>query len=118
MAKKIKFESFKYRFLITAQNAFFLPEKPSQPNWNDFLNSIVFNYKKGEVGIAWEFSNPGSMTLSLEELIFYLRGDSEKDIASQREASLMDVEDPIKLKNDTYFKEIVMRVAELAGYKK
>jgi len=118
MAKKIKFESFKYRFLIAAQDAQCLSDSVGQPSWDDFVRALEFNYEKGAVGIAWEFTSPGSMTVPLDESRFYLRGDSEQYVARQREAGLMDKEDPIKLKNDTYFKGIVMRVAESAGYKK
>jgi hypothetical protein len=118
MAKKIKFESFKYRLLIAAQETFYQSEISSQPVWNDFVRSIEFSYQKGEVGITWETLNPGHINVTLDEPRFYFRGDSEKDIARQREAGLMNVEDPIKLKNDIYFKEIVMRIAESAGYKK
>jgi 2-polyprenyl-3-methyl-5-hydroxy-6-metoxy-1,4-benzoquinol methylase len=118
MAKKIKFESFKYRLLIAAQDTTYQSENPTQPAWNNFVRSIEFSYQKGEVGIYWETSNPSYMAVSLDEPRFYLRGDSEKDITRQQEAGLMNVEDPIKLKNDIYFKEIVMRIAESAGYKK
>lgn len=117
MAKKIKFESFKYRFLIAAQGAPYQSENASQPDWNDFVSGIEFSYEKGQIGIAWRFPNLGRVTAELDEPRFYLRGDSEKDNARQRETGLMDAEDPIKLKNDIYFKEIVMRVAESAGFK-
>lgn len=117
MAKKIKFESFKYRFLIAAQGASYRSESAGQPNWNDFVRGIEFSYEKGEVGIAWQFPIPGYMNAPLDEPRFYLRGDSEKDVARQRETGLMDAEDPIKLKNDIYFKGIVRCVAESAGYK-
>ncbi len=117
MAKKIKFESFKYRFLIAAQGAAYRPDNASPLNWNNFVRGLSFNYEKGGVGIAWQHPNPGSMMVPLDVPRFYLRGDSEKDAARQRETGLMNVEDPIKLKNDFYFKEIVMRVAESAGYK-
>jgi 2-polyprenyl-3-methyl-5-hydroxy-6-metoxy-1,4-benzoquinol methylase len=118
MPKKIKFESFKYRFLIAAQGAYSQSERAAQPDWNDFVRGIEFNYEEGSAVIAWGFSNPGRMTVPLTEPKFYLRGDSEKDVARQRETGLMDAEDPIKLKNDIYFKDMVMRVAESAGYKK
>jgi len=118
MAKKIKFESFKYRFLIAAQGAAYQPENLNQPKWSDFVRGLEFSYKKGEVSIAWQLPNFGSMTAPLDEANFYLRGDSEKDAVCQRKMELMDTEDPIKLKNNIYFKEIVMHVAESAGYKK
>jgi len=117
MAKKIKFESFKYRFLIAAQGAPFSSDRANQLGWNDFVRGIEFGYEKGAVGIAWQRPNPGCMTISLDEARFYFRGDSEKDAARQRDSGLMDAEDPIKLQNGIYFKEIVMRVAESAGYK-
>lgn len=118
MGKKIKFESFKYRFLIAAQGASYQPGSPSQPDWDEFVRGLEFNYEKGEIGIAWRFPIPGNMTTPLDKPRFYMRGDSEKDVARQRESGLIDKEDPIKLKNDLYFKEIVMRVAESAGYEK
>lgn len=80
------------------------------------MRGIEFSYDKGEVGIAWQFSKPGRIVASLEEARFLFRGDSEKDVALQRELGLMEVEDPIKLKNDIYFRQVVKRVAESAGY--
>ena len=118
MAKKIKFESFKYRFLIAAQGATYQPEKQNQPAWNDFVRGLEFSYENGEVCIAWQLPEPGRRTSPLDEPRFYLRGDTEKNIERQSEAGLLNTEDPIKLKNDIYFKENVMRVAESAGYKK
>lgn len=118
MAKKIKFESFKYRFLIAAQGAAYLPINANQAKWNEFVRGLDFSYEKGAVGISWQLPSVGGMTVQLDEARFYFRGDSEKDVARQRDAGLMESEDPIKLKNDIYFKEIVMRVAESVGYAK
>lgn len=118
MAKKIKFESFKYRFLIAAQGTSFQSESMQLKDWNDFIRELEFEYEKGEISISWEFPAPGAMTVPLNDFRFYLRGDSEKDVARQRETGLLDVEDPIKIKNDIFFKDIVMRVAKSAGYKK
>lgn len=118
MAKKIKFESFKYRFLIAAQDTSYQTENINHPSWNDFVRSIEFSYEKGEARIAWQIPSPDQLNAPLDEPRFYLRGDSEKDVNHQRESGLINSEDPIKIKNDIYFKEIVMRVAESAGYKK
>lgn len=118
MAKKIKFESFKYRFLITAQSEVYRPENSNQCAWSDFVRGLEFYYEKGDIEIVWQFPSRGNLVLKLEEPRFHLRGDSEKNAIRQRETGLMNVEDPIKLKNDIYFKEIVMKVAESAGYKK
>ena len=117
MPKKIKFESFKYRFLIAAESRQYLSVGMGQPQWVDFVQALEFSYESGAVGIAWKFVRPGTLSVSLSEPRFYQRGDNEHYIARQRESGLMDTEDPIKLKNDIYFKEIVKLVAESAGYK-
>lgn len=116
MAKKINFESFKYRFLIAAQDAHYQAEFANHPDWLDFVRGIEFNYEKNAVGIAWKFISPGNLSVPLNEPKFYVRGDSQQHIDRQHEADLLNTEDPIKLKNDIYFKNIVMRIAESAGY--
>lgn len=116
MAKKIKFESFKYRFLIAAQRIPYQSQSVSQLAWQDFLNSIEFTHEKDRVSISWQFPNPGCMVTPLDVPRFYLRGDSEKDVERQRETGLMDAEDQIKLKNALYFNEVVRHLAESAGY--
>jgi 2-polyprenyl-3-methyl-5-hydroxy-6-metoxy-1,4-benzoquinol methylase len=116
MAKKIKFESFKYRFLIAAQDVSYQSQYPTEPTWNEFVRSIEFNYENGKVSISWQSTNPSSIMVALDEPRFYLRGDSDKEVARQREIGLMNSEDPVKLKNDVYFKETVKYVAESAGY--
>lgn len=80
------------------------------------MRGIEFAYEKGEVGIAWQLAQPGRIVASLDEASFHVRGDSEKDATRQRESGLLDAEDPIKLRNDSYFRQIVKRVAESAGY--
>jgi 2-polyprenyl-3-methyl-5-hydroxy-6-metoxy-1,4-benzoquinol methylase len=116
MAKKIKFESFKYRFLIAAEQTRYRAEKAAQVEWDDFVRALVFVYEKGAVSITWELENPGSISLLLKEADFYLRGDTEKSVARQQEAGFFVSEDPIKLKNDNYFYGVVKRVANAAGY--
>lgn len=114
----MKFESFKYRFLIAAQQDAYRQQGESGISWKDFVNSLVFDYRGGAVVIAWKALTPGLLTVNIEEPRFYLRGDTERQSANQRELGLMDAEDPIKLKNDKYFEGVVMRVAESAGYEK
>jgi len=119
MAKKLKFESFKYRFLIAAHSMSFELDVGgnSELMWDDFLRGVKFHHKKGEVDIEWQIPAPGIETALLSGARFYLRGDSDKNFIKQRDAGLLGVEDPIKIKNDIYFKEIVMRVANSAGFK-
>jgi 2-polyprenyl-3-methyl-5-hydroxy-6-metoxy-1,4-benzoquinol methylase len=118
MAKKMKFESFKYRFLIAAQGLSYQSESVSYPDWSDFIRGLEFSYEKGKVDIAWQIPISGCISVSLDDARFYLRGDSEKAVSRQHESDFMGQEDPIKLKNGIYFQEIVMRVAKSAGYKK
>lgn len=118
MAKKMKFECFKYRFLIAAQKAKYRRLDSLGIPWTDFINAIEFAYRGSTVEIGWQAPAPVRMTISFEEPRFYLRGDSERQMERQREMGLMDAEDPIKLKNDKFFEEVVMRVAKAAGYEK
>ncbi len=118
MAKKMKFESFKYRFLIASKNYSYTHQNQSAISWLDFINSLVFEYQDGEVVIAWNNPAPGALTFKIDEARFYLRGDTEKYSERQREIGLLDAEDPIKLKNDKFFDEIVQRVVDSAGYVK
>jgi 2-polyprenyl-3-methyl-5-hydroxy-6-metoxy-1,4-benzoquinol methylase len=118
MPKKIKFESFRYRFLIASQGAPYYSERAGQPAWSDFVRGIEFDYESGGIVIAWRSPEPGRITVALDEPRLYVRGDSEKERVIQYETGLLGTEDPVKLENDIYFKGIVMRVAESAGYKK
>lgn len=116
MPKKIKFESFKYRFLIAAQGRRFRSPGAGQPSWEHFVRTLGFSYEKGDVCIVWRLAHPGSLSAPLDELRFCVRGDSEQHSARQKASGLVDTEDPIKLKNDAYFREIVLRVAQSAGF--
>lgn len=116
MAKKIKFESFIYRFLIAAQQVRVKPIDQNFISWVDFLKTLDFKYENSDIGIYWINPVANSVIVPLSGAKFYLRGDSESNVAKQRDAGLLDTEDLVKLKNDIYFKEIAMRVAESAGY--
>lgn len=116
MAKNIRFESFKYRFLTAAQEEGGLSAGFGRPPWEDFVRKLAFSCENGKVSLAWRIPISGAMTISLDEASFYLRGDDERQIVLQRESGFLNTEDPIKLKNGAYFKKIVMRVAQAAGY--
>jgi 2-polyprenyl-3-methyl-5-hydroxy-6-metoxy-1,4-benzoquinol methylase len=116
MPKKVKFESFKYRFLIAAQKARGFAAATGQPRWADFVNALEFRYEGGPVTISWQAPVAGTLSVPLSEASFYTRGDNEQSVAHQIEVGLIGTEDPIKLKNDIYFKQVVSRVAQSAGY--
>jgi SAM-dependent methyltransferase len=118
MAKKIKFESFVFRFLIAARQLQFAPKDKQSKPWSDFVSSIKFKYENSDVGIHWSTPDSNKISVPLSHAKFYLRGDSISNVAKQLEAGLLNTEDRIKLKNDDFFKTTVMRVAESAGYEK
>lgn len=117
MAKKMKFESFRYHFLIAAQNAAYLQQDRLAVSWQEFVKAIEFTYRDCAVEISWQVPTPEVMTISIEGLRFYLRGDTEKQSERQLDMGLLMTEDPNKLKNGKFFRDVVMHVAESAGYK-
>jgi len=117
MPKKIKFESFKYRFLIAAQNQKFLTAGNDRPTWPDFINKLIFKYEKGSVNISWDLMGLNSFSIPLNEAQFYFRGDNEKYVSRQKETGMLEQEDPVKLKNTEYFRQLVLRIAQSANYK-
>lgn len=116
MPKKIKYESFKYRFLIAAQTLAQWRANPDLPLWDDFLKGLEFNYTKGKASVTWQAGRPGTMEFALDEPRFYLRGDSQQNSERQQVAGMLEAEDPVKLTNETYFLDAVLRVAQAAGY--
>lgn len=116
MPKKIKFESFKYRFLILAQNLEFLPVVDGEQSWKTFLEGLTFSYEVGCARVSWGVGAGGVLVFSLHEPRLYVRGDRKTGVSNQIETGLFVGEDPVKLFNDAYFNEAVLRVALAAGY--
>lgn len=114
MPKKIKFESFRYHFLSVARSVPVSAE--GMAGWSNFLDSLVFDYAPGKVVITWHLARPGSVEFLLDEPRLYLRGDSNKNIARQATLGVIGGEDVIKLSNEDYFRNAVLRVANVAGY--
>ena len=115
MPKKIKFESFKYRFLVVAAKHRFAPQGEGL-HWHDFLNGLDFRYVAGDVAMSWQSPVPGSMVIKAGGAKLYVRGDNEATVRRQLEAELPAGEDPIKLGNQSYFDELVNSLAEQAGF--
>lgn len=118
MPKKIKYESFKYRFLMAAQALTQWRTNPGLPCWDDFLKELEFNYAKGKACVSWRVGQAGALEFALDQPRFYLRGDSEQSVERQQEAGMLMAEDPVKLANESYFREAVLRVAQAAGYER
>lgn len=116
MAKKIRFESFKYRFLCAAQEYEKELASSQAQAWEEFLKDLRFSYDKGNIVIAWERGAPDSVSVPLREAEFYVRGDTEKYISEQHAARLVNEQDAVRQRNAAYFLAAVRRVATLSGY--
>ncbi len=116
MPKKIKFESFKYRFLIEADNRNFRNNR-FRIEWSEFINSLSFEFKEKKVTISWDKPEKNSMQYDLNEVSFHTRGDTEKAINFQLDNNLnKNNEDVIKSKNDVFFKKVVEEIAKISSF--
>lgn len=118
MPKKIKFESFKYRFLEEAR-VFAIKQNLGDPKkWNEFINNLQFSYDDGEVGVAWNLPTPGSISFELTQIKLYVRGDSAKSTEKQRDLGLYFSEDHVKNSNHLFFMHAVKLMADKADFYK
>ena len=116
MPKKIKFESFKYRFLSEADNRNFRNNR-FRIEWSEFINSLSFEFKEKKVTISWDKPEKNSMQYDLNEVSFHTRGDTEKAINFQLDNNLnKNNEDVIKSKNDVFFKKVVEEIAKISSF--
>lgn len=116
MPKNVRFESFKYRFLVAAQDAQFSAVANNQISWIEFIRGLDFACENSEIVISWQLPCTGSIVVPLDIPQFYVRGDREKCSAMQSDTDQQNSEDAIKLNNADYFREIVGRTALSAGY--
>lgn len=116
MPKKIKFEAFKYRFLMEAAEFRMRPKAATDLPWSEFINELTFTYQAGDILISWSRPRVGEMLIPGRQAQFYTRGDSEAHARKQAESGLLNVEDPVKLQNQRYFHAALMDVAQAAGY--
>jgi 2-polyprenyl-3-methyl-5-hydroxy-6-metoxy-1,4-benzoquinol methylase len=116
--KKIKFESFKYRFLIAANKTKYVSQVNDSQPWEVFLDNLRFEYEKASIKIFWSNHSNEFLEIDLNRPLFYCRGDSIDKIALQKSNNYLNREDPVKINNENYFNEIAMTLAKKAGYKK
>ena len=70
MKKKIKLESFKYRFLVDASKLSFM-HKGHNIDWNYFLENLNFEGDNEKVTISWREPLEDSIKIDLKKFIFY-----------------------------------------------
>lgn len=109
MAKKIKFESFKYRLIIALSNLNIKTSVINGYSWEKFISDLNFSYQEGLVVVAWQQPSPGKLETNLTEAKFYTRSD-KIDSTSVGEV------DQIKKDNEIYFNELAMSIAQEVGF--
>jgi len=115
MAKKIKFESFKYRFLVAVSELSSYSTKINDKTQLLFINSLQFEYEDNSVKVSWSFPIPGNKLLSLRDIKLYVRGDRLSKINKANIfASELSI-DSVKTGNAEYFSRLVIDIAESAG---
>lgn len=102
MPKKIKFESYKYRLLAAAQE--YEIQNQGVLEWKDFLNSLVFEYKKNKILISSANFNSPVEEFDLKEPLFY------KSIVNNLGEGTIDY----KRYNEDYFNSVLKKIASKA----
>ena len=104
MPKKIKFESFIYRFLMEAIKE--VNNKNTEID-RSFINNLDFVYKDKKIVISLKSMPNKSMSYDLSEPVFYLRGDTKRAIDKQEQEDLIKQLDIIKKGNESKFNKIL-----------
>lgn len=107
MPKKIRFESFVYRFSYEASQLSLKNKKYNVSNFKNFLKSIKFKYKNKNVLVIIQ-NNKKEIIIeeSLKNQLFYIRADKIKDSINFENNSYMD---NIMTFNKKYFLKIIKK---------
>ena len=116
MPKKIRFEAFKYRLLVEAENLNITRGKDACCDWETFLEDLSFEYDAGNVIITHPMVPCLSETTALNTLTFYTRGDADIAVKKQVARGLMQTEDKVQLINSGYFNSIITNITKKAGF--
>jgi SAM-dependent methyltransferase len=116
VAKKIRFESFVYRFLAEAEVVSRSLAGARQDEWKRFIGQLEFHYVHGSAVVSWRSGERDACAFPLRDPSLYRRGDNEKYVARQREEGLISPTDRIQSGNAAYFRAALMRVCERAGF--
>lgn len=105
MAKKVKFESFRYHFLIAARDAARCLPEPGRQAWKDLVKDIRFGYVSGTVTVTWRGEVPGETSFRVADFVW----NGRVEISAS-------MEDPLRRRNAAFFAECVAEVARRAGF--
>ena len=115
MPKKIRYESFVYRFLDEAQGVQAAMGEAGRAGWQAFIDRLRFQYDQGKAVVGWGEGEAERLAFSLGDADFYERGDAPRYAERQREAQLPFADDAIQRKNAAYFRHVLAEVAQKAG---
>ncbi|WP_415890280.1 methyltransferase domain-containing protein [Neptuniibacter sp. SY11_33] len=112
MPKKIKFESFIYRFLMSANEKEYQPKIESElASWDEFVRKIHFDYSRPKIILSWGAGNTCQVEFDMSEPKLYARGDRDNITFPELLSG-----DHIKKLNKHFFDKAVESVADAAGY--
>ena len=112
MPKNIRVEGFKYQFMATAtqlDNSF---SEKVNATWYELLDKLVFEHNKKTIYIVWD-KRQKSMTIEINDLKLYQRGDTFKGVKEQEIFQEDSVVDEFK----KYNQELVSAAVEKLFYK-
>ncbi len=115
MAKKIRYESFVYRFLAEAETIGRSLTRFERDRWSRFVASLRFRYERGNALVGWEGDVRGGFAFSLRDADLHHRGDGGLGGAGAGAPEAMPASDGIRARNAAYFRSAVMQVATGAG---
>tara|TARA_Y100001970_G_C14054398_1_gene760732 strand:- start:298 stop:678 length:381 start_codon:yes stop_codon:yes gene_type:complete len=110
MPKKIKFESFIYRFLIESIEFRNNCDEHDAKMFSDFIKNINFEYVDKKVVIK-SYKNKFEIKLEipLDEQYFYIKGDTEDSQNKQKQEFPNIGSDPVMDINKNYFMKLVQK---------
>ena len=110
MPKKIKFESFKSRLLSEA----FQYESKDKNSfiWKSFLDSLTFQYGRGEIKIGSNFKNFNEITFNLSDPVFHKKKEEKASHLNK-----FNYVDSSKEYNKKYFENVLFKIADEAKIK-
>ncbi|WP_170529392.1 class I SAM-dependent methyltransferase [Ruegeria arenilitoris] len=116
MPKKIRFEAFKYRFLIEAEEHPMTQGTKAASAWDIFVDELEFAYDAGDVVITHP-SHPGLCErVALNEAVLYKRGDNEIAISKQEAVGLRFANDKVQDENEDFFRNVLLKVGIASGF--
>ena len=120
MPKKIKFESYVYRFLASAREVGLSLPPAQRSEWQNFVNDLNFQYSEGCAVVSWTSPLQGSLRTQLRDpsLNLYTRGDNQRAVEKQehRAAGARGDADFAKTANASFFRDLVNQVRAEAGF--